>query len=90
MLNVSELKKEKYLSWSDDEIAAEGDIIDILEGVLIDNFLLQDAEGNYIILREYPRNTWTSGHEKITGNAAAIWKMWDEMTAERDAEEVTA
>ena len=90
MLNVSEPTYKKYTAWSAEEIEAEGDIIDILEGVLIDNFLLQDAEGNYIILREFYMNCWTSGHEKITGNAASIWKIWDEMTAERNAEEVTA
>lgn len=84
MLNVSKPTYKKYLSFSDEEITATGEIIDILEGVLIDNYLLQDDDGNYIILREYPRTTWTSGHEEITGNAADIWTIWDEMTAERE------
>ena len=90
MLNVSEPSYKKYTAWSAEEIEATGDIIDMIDGVLLDNFLLQDADGNYIILREYPRTTWTSGHEKITGNATSIIKLWDELTAERDAEEVTA
>ncbi|MBP5605221.1 MAG: hypothetical protein J6X60_06730 [Ruminiclostridium sp.] len=84
MLNVSKPIYKKYLSFSDEEITATGEIIDIIEGVLIDNYLLQDDDGNYIIFREYPRTTWTSGHEKITGNAADIWSIWDEMTAERE------
>lgn len=92
MLNVSEPIYKKYTAWSAEEIAATGDIIDMIEGVLLDNFLLQDDEGNYIILREYSRTTWTSGHEKITGNAASILQLWDELTAERDPdpEETTA
>ena len=69
-------------SFSDDEISKLGDIVDIIEGTLIDNYLIERG-GKYIILLEYPLNCWTSAHKLIEDkNGDMILKLWDSFKEE--------
>lgn len=60
----------------------KGEIIDIIEGCLLDTYLIECKRG-YAIAREHYLNNCSSTH-KITwqaGSAPDIWEIWDDLTA---------
>ena len=53
------------------------EIVDVVDGVLADNFLTVDETGHYHIYQEYAMTSWTSGHIHITSNDNnAVWDYW--------------
>lgn len=71
----------KNFTYTAEQIDKIGEICDIIEGTLTDNFLISTPDG-YIILLEYALNTWTSAHKYIEGDQNTILQLWDELTEE--------
>ena len=59
-----------------------GEIIDFLDGCLIDNFLIATKRG-YIALLENYVNCWTSNYKLIfSTNMQEIYSIWDKLSEE--------
>lgn len=62
----------------------KGEIIDIIEGCLQDNFLISTSRG-YIALIENYVNCWTSNHKLyFSTNPGEIYAIWDNLSNEED------
>ena len=62
----------------------QGEIIDIVEGSLIDNFLIATKRG-YIALIETYQNCWSSYHVlNFSTNSNEINAIWSDIEARRD------
>lgn len=72
------LLKTKILSISEEEIEADGEeIIECVEGTVIDNLMTVDKNGNLRIYQERYVNCWTSGYWLIEGDNADIEEYWN-------------
>jgi hypothetical protein len=73
--------KQKYRDvFNDDDFKLyHEDIVEVVEGCLIDNFLTVDEDGHYHIYQEFALNSWSSGHIHITSDDDnAVWDYWYE------------
>ena len=77
-----------YTSKQFDEFHGQNDIIDIIEGCLLDNFLYYDEDNRqYVIALEHATTTWTSCLHLYIGEEAEIFEMWNHFR-EQNREEV--
>lgn len=77
-----------YTSKEFDDFHGQNDIIDIIEGCLLDNFLYYDEdEKQYVIAIEETRTTWSSCLHLYMGKEAEIFEMWNNFR-EQNGEEV--
>ena len=61
-----------------DEFLGHNDIIDIIEGCLLDNFLYYDEDQRqYVIALEHAITTWTSCLHLYIGDEAEIFDKWN-------------
>ena len=67
-----------YISKQFDKFHGQNDIIDIIEGCCLDNFLYYDEDKRqYVIALEHAATTWTSCLHLYIGEEAEIFEMWN-------------
>lgn len=77
-----------YTSKQFDEFHGQNDIIDIIEGCCLDNFLYYDEDQRqYVIALEHATTTWTSCLHLYMGEEAEIFDKWNNFL-EQNGEEV--
>lgn len=78
-----------YTSKEFDDFHGQNDIIDIIEGCLLDNFLYYDEdEKQYIIALEHATTTWTSCLHLYIGDEAEIFEMWNNFREQNGEETI--
>lgn len=71
-----------YTSKQFDEFHGQNDIIDIIEGCCLDNFLYYDEDKmQYIIALEHSTTAWTSCLHLYIGEEAEMFDMWNDLRA---------
>lgn len=70
-----------YTNREVEELQADNEITDIVEGCLLDNLLFYSKElQQYVLCKEQYLNEWSSCLHVYVGNEAEIFDMWDKLT----------
>ena len=73
----SGLKKTKIAALSESDLQEAGEeIIEYVEGGLIDNYITIDINGKMRIYQERYATCWSSGYTMIEGDPAKLWDYW--------------
>ena len=72
------MQKEKFYG-SIEEVEEEykGEVIDCVEGCLLDSVLIDSASG-YIALIETYQNEWTSAYMMYSGDNDEVYSVWED------------
>lgn len=62
-----------------EQLQKNNEIIEVIEGCLLDSLLLYSTECNqYVVCLEHTLNTWSSCLQVYVGNEEEIHSMWNE------------
>lgn len=87
------MTKTKIYSFDERDLTEKynEEILDIVEGTLIDNYFTFNSDGKYFIYQECYINCWTSGYYMYEfDNAIEAWDFWDVNIRINVEEEITA
>lgn len=74
------MTKTKIYSFPEADLSEKygEEILDYVEGCLIDNYITVNDDGKYFIYQEYATTTWISGYLMYEfNNGKEAWDFWD-------------
>lgn len=87
------MTKTKIYSFDDSDFSEKynEEILDCVEGSLIDNYITVNSDGKYFVYQECFETSWSSGYWMYEfDNANEAWDFWYENICVNDEVEVIA